>query len=84
MNSIPTIAAEREDLSTHVDLCAERYKELDSRLESVENKLDKLTDRVDNIGGEFKKSLIGAVGTIIVALIGAVGTIVGVIITHAK
>lgn len=84
MNSIPTIAAEKDDLSTHVDLCAERYKELDHRLESVENKLDKLNDRVDNIKGELKKSLIGAVAAIIVALIGSAGTIIGVIITHAK
>jgi hypothetical protein len=84
MNSIPTIAAEREDLSTHVDLCAERYKELDSRLGSVESKLDHIGNRVDAIKGEMKKSLIGAVSTIIVALIGAVGTIVGVIVTHAK
>ena len=84
MTSIPTIAAERDDLSTHVDLCAERYRELDSRLGSVENKLDAITDRVDTIKTEFKRSLIGAVSTIIVALIGAVGTIVGVIVTHAK
>ena len=84
MSSLPTIAAEKEDLSTHVDLCAERYKELDYRLECVETKLDRLTDRVDNIGSEFKKSLISAVGTIMVTLLGSVGTIVGVIITHAK
>jgi hypothetical protein len=84
MTSIPTIAAERDDLSTHVDLCAERYKELDSRLGSVEGKLDHIGNRVDAIQAEFKKSLVGAVGTIIVALIGSVGTIVGVIITHAK
>jgi hypothetical protein len=84
MTSLSTIAAEKDDLSTHVDLCAERYKELDSRLESVEVKLDAITDRVDTIKTEFKRSLIGAVSTIIVALIGAVATIVGVVITHAK
>lgn len=84
MTSIATIAAEKEDLSTHVDLCAERYKELDHRLGSVEHKLDTITERVDIIKNEFKKNLIGAVATIIVALIGTCGTIVGVIITHAK
>jgi uncharacterized Rmd1/YagE family protein len=84
MTSLPTIAAEKYDLSTHVDLCAGRYKELDSRLESLEVKLDAITDRVDTIKTEFKRSLIGAVSTIIVALIGAVATIVGVVITHAK
>lgn len=84
MTSIPTIAAEKESLETHVDLCAERYKELDFRLGSVETKLDKLTVRVDNIGAEFKKSLLNAVATIIVGLVGSAGTIVAVIITHAK
>lgn len=84
MNSITTIEAEKEDLGTHVDLCAQRYKELDSRLEKLEHKVDALTDRVDNIKTEFKKSMINSVATIIVALIGAVATIVGVIITHAK
>ena len=84
MTSIPTINAEKEDLETHVDLCAQRYKELDTRLGNVEQKLDAITERVDTIKVEFKKSLIGAVVAIVVALIGAVGTIVGVIITHAK
>lgn len=84
MNSITTIEAEKDDLGTHVDLCAQRYKELDSRLEKLEHKVDALTDRVDNIKTEFKKSMINSVATIIVALIGAVATIVGVIITHAK
>lgn len=84
MSSLPTIAAEKQDLSTHVDLCAERYKELDFRLGSVEKKLDKLTERVDNIGAEFKRNLLSAVATIIVGLLGSVGTIVGVILTHSK
>jgi predicted PP-loop superfamily ATPase len=84
MSSIPTIAAEKASLETHVDLCAERYKELDSRLESVEQKIDAVVERVDSIGSEFKKSLVNAVATIMVALLGAVATIVGVVITHAK
>lgn len=84
MNTLDTFEQERTDLDLHVDLCAQRYKELDNRLGIVEHKLDVITERVDTIKVEFKKSLIGAVATIVVALIGAVGTIVGVIVTHAK
>jgi len=84
MNSITTIAAEKESLETHVELCAQRYAELDRRITIIESKIDEIVIRVDGIGVEFKKSLLTAVGTIIVALIGSVGTIVGVIVTHAK
>jgi hypothetical protein len=84
MITIDTLEQERTDLDLHVDLCAQRYAELDRRLISVEQKIDAVVERVDSIGTEFKKSLIGAVGTIIVALVGSVGTIVAVIITHAK
>ena len=81
---IERVDAEETDLKLHVDLCAQRYEQMDKRMTSVEEKIDALTERVDNIGDEFKKSLVGAVVTIIVALIGAVGTIVGVVITHVK
>jgi hypothetical protein len=84
MITIDTLEQERTDLDLHVDLCAQRYAELDRRLISVEQKIDAVVKRVDDIGAEFKKSLLNAVATIIVGLLGSVGTIVGVIITHAK
>jgi hypothetical protein len=84
MSTIDTLEQERTDLDLHVDLCAQRYAELDRRLISVEEKIDNIVHRVDSIGVELKKSLLTAVGTIIVALVGSVGTIVGVIVTHAK
>jgi hypothetical protein len=84
MTTIETLEQERTDLDLHVDLCAQRYHELDKRLLSVEEKIDAIVHRVDTIGVEFKKSLLTAVGTIIVALIGSVGTILAVILNHAK
>jgi hypothetical protein len=84
MITIDTLEQERTDLDLHVDLCAQRYAELDRRLTSVESKIDAVVERVDSIGAEFKKSLLSAVATIIVALVGSVGTIVAVIVTHAK
>jgi hypothetical protein len=84
MITIDTLEQERTDLDLHVDLCAQRYAELDRRLISVESKIDAVVERVDDIGAEFKRNLLSAVATIIVGLLGSVGTIVGVIITHAK
>ena len=82
--NILTIAAEKESLETHVDLCAQRYSELEGRLSNLETKLDEVSDRVETVKKDIKTSLIQAVSAIIIALIGATGTIVDVIMSHAK
>jgi hypothetical protein len=82
--SIETIQAEKSNLDIHVDLCAQRYEQLESRLTSVETKLDEVSNRVETIKRDIKTSLIQAVSAIIIALIGATGTICGVILSHAK
>lgn len=80
--NITTISAEKEDLEVHVDLCAQRYHELESRLTSVENKLDVLESKVIESEKSIKGALIKAVAAIVVALITSTGTIVGVLINH--
>jgi len=82
--SIETIQAEKSNLDIHVDLCAQRYEQLESRLTSVETKLDEVSNRVETIKKDIKTSLIQAVSAIIIALITATGTICGVIMSHAK
>ena len=82
--SIETIQAEKSNLDIHVDLCAQRYEQLESRLTSVETKLDEVSNRVETIKKDIKTSLIQAVSAIIIALIGATGTICGVIMSHAR
>lgn len=76
MSTILSIAAEREDLATHVDLCAQRYQELDARLNVLETKVDKLTHMIEGFSSNLWKTVIGTGGTILVALIGSVATIV--------
>jgi predicted nucleic acid-binding Zn-ribbon protein len=80
--SITTIQAEKESLETHVDLCAQRYGELENRLTSVETKLDDLEVKITEVQNSIKGSLIKAVGAIIVALITSTATIVAVLINH--
>lgn len=80
MNTIPLLSKEREELSVHVDICAERYKGLDERLNTVEKKIDDVRDTVKSFRTELTKTLIGTAGTIVVALIGCAG----LIINHLK
>lgn len=78
---------ERKSLEAHVELCAERYKNLDDRLDS----LDKRMSRIEHLIMDLKESiaatpdksnkvLIGIGTTIVGGLIGAVITL----ITHLK
>jgi prefoldin subunit 5 len=82
--SIETIKAETESLETHVQLCTQRYEQLESRLTRVETALETLQNTVKDYVKQTKISLIQAVSAIIVALVGATATIVAVIINHAK
>ena len=75
MNSIKTIAAESEDLEVHVELCAQRYNELDGRLKRLDQKMDQLTNQVAQFTSDFKKTLIVTGGTIIVAIISTLSVI---------
>jgi len=51
MNPMHPIQAEREELSTHVDLCAQRYAELEIRLARIERVLWALLAVVAASGG---------------------------------
>ncbi len=51
MNPMHPIQAEREELSTHVDLCAQRYAELEVRLARIERVLWALLAVVAASGG---------------------------------
>lgn len=70
MNTLfPLIKGEEDDLELHVRLCAERYKELDSRLTSLAGKVDQLGVEIRNNRLEIVKVLIGTGGTILVAML---------------
>ena len=67
---------EKENLEAHVELCAERYSQLEKRLSSVENKIVTLQDTIEKSSLNTIKILIGTAGTIVVALLSLVGVIV--------
>ena len=43
-----TTELERTNLEAHVDLCAQRYHSLETRLDKLETKVDQLSTSIDN------------------------------------
>ena len=70
-----TTEIEKENLEAHVELCAERYKQLDKRLSTIENKVENLAIKIDDSQQSMSKVIIGATATIIAGLISTVVTI---------
>lgn len=75
-----TTELEKKSLEAHVDLCQQRYLELERRLDRVEWRLDKmehtLTEIRDAINQHHKaekQHLLNIAGTIIAVLLGVVG-----------
>ena len=63
---------EKENLEAHVELCAIRYKELESRLENIETKVSSLTDAIKDSHLSTIKVLIGTAGTVVASVLGLV------------
>jgi hypothetical protein len=71
-----TTDIEKENLEAHVELCAERYKQLENRLTNVEGKIGTLQVTIEKSSLNTIKILIGTAGTIIVAVLSLIGVIV--------
>ena len=64
-----TTAIEKENLETHVELCALRYSQLESRLESIEDKVSKFATAIEESRGSMMKVLIGTAGTVVTGVL---------------
>jgi tetrahydromethanopterin S-methyltransferase subunit G len=67
-----TTKLERENLEAHVDLCAERYKQLEMRLGSIETKVEILADKIQQSQTSITKVMIGTAGTIVAGVISTI------------
>lgn len=72
MAELPTTNLEKESLEAHVDLCALRYQQLDSRLTKIEEKVEDIHEDITNGNKSMVKVLIGATGTIIAGLLSTI------------
>jgi hypothetical protein len=66
---------ENESLPAHTAICAQRYKQLDLRLNTLEVKMDAVQKEIIEGQKSLKTTIITSAGSIVVALIGVIGTI---------
>lgn len=67
-----TTKLEKESLEAHVDLCAIRYEQLDNRLEKLEDKVDAIHTDIQAGNASMIKVLIGAAGTVVAGLLSTI------------
>lgn len=75
MATVPTTNLEKESLEAHVDLCALRYGQLDSRLTALETKVDEVHSDIVEGQKSLTKVIIGTAGTVIAGMLSIVVTI---------
>lgn len=75
MATVPTTNLEKESLEAHVDLCALRYGQLDSRLTALENKVDEVHTDIVEGQKSLTKVIIGTAGTVVAGILSLVVTI---------
>ena len=63
---------EKENLETHVELCALRYQQLETRLDSIEKKVSTLADTIEKSQHSMTKMMIGTAGTVITGVISTI------------
>ena len=66
---------EKENLESHVELCALRYQNLENRLTTIETKVEVLADKIEESKGSMSKVIIGATATIIAGILSTIITI---------
>jgi hypothetical protein len=76
---LPTTENEKTSLEAHVDLCALRYQDLDTRLTKLEAKLDHIDQKIDTFKTEIAWMLIKGGASIILLLLGTIGTLLKVL-----
>lgn len=66
---------EKENLESHVELCALRYQNLETRLKTIENKVSVLSDKIEESQANMSKVIFGATATIIAGIASTIITI---------
>lgn len=74
------MSVEKENLEAHVELCRQRYENLERRLTAIEEKVSTVHDDIQNGNKSMVKVVIGATGTIVAGLL---STIVVMLINFA-
>lgn len=70
-----TTDLERNNLEAHVDLCAVRYQQLDTRLTNLETKVDTMRNEILEGQKSLTKVIVGTAGTVVAGILSVVVTI---------
>ena len=65
-------ALEKKNLEAHVDLCQQRYEQLDGRLTKIEEKVEHIHDDITHGNKAMIKVLFGATATIVTGLLSTI------------
>ena len=60
---------EKENLEAHVELCAQRYQSLETRLDTIENKMTELQKMIQNSHQNMTRVIVGAAGTVVTGVL---------------
>jgi hypothetical protein len=63
------IEIEKTNLEAHVDLCAQRYANLDDRLTTIEGKFGDLKQLIEDGHTSMTKVIIGTAGTVVTGVL---------------
>tara|TARA_B100001013_G_C24605383_1_gene440767 strand:- start:742 stop:984 length:243 start_codon:yes stop_codon:yes gene_type:complete len=63
---------EKENLEAHVELCHQRYTQLDERLTKIETKVEIIHTDITSGNKAIMKVMIGATGTIMAGLLSTI------------
>ena len=66
--SSPT-SIEKTNLEAHVDLCAQRYERLDTRLSNIEEKFNELQSSIERGHNSMIKVIIGTAGSVFASVL---------------
>ena len=75
MTDITTIEQESKDLDLHVQLCAQRYSFLESRLESLHLRVEAIAKEITDNKKSLATIIITSTGTIVASVVGLLITI---------
>tara|TARA_B100001287_G_C22686436_1_gene533981 strand:- start:7347 stop:7586 length:240 start_codon:yes stop_codon:yes gene_type:complete len=63
---------EKENLEAHVDLCQQRYEQLEGRLDKIEQKVERIHEDITSGNKAMIKVMIGAAGTVVAGLLSTI------------
>jgi hypothetical protein len=69
MSAQGPIDIEKENFEAHVDLCAQRYENLDQRLTKIESKFGELQKLIEAGQNSMIKVVIGTAGTVVTGVL---------------